>query len=114
MVAFSKVDHPKAAPRPVDSKSIALVDDDVEEAVTVIVSSAELAAAQVVSAALVAVTVQVPALEAAVSVVPLIVQVPAFTANVTAPLPLPPVLDSVVVPDVATLLGVDTATTVAC
>ena len=66
-----------------------------------------------VSAALVAVTVQVPT-AAAVRVVPLMVQLVLFEAYVTAPAPEPPVVLSVVVPPKATVDGVLTATSVAC
>ena len=65
-----------------------------------------------VSAALVAVTVQVPT-AAAVRVVPLMVQLVLFEAYVTAPAPEPPVVLSVVVPPKATVDGVLTATSVA-
>ena len=65
------------------------------------------------SAALVAVTVQVPT-AAAVRVVPLMVQLALFEAYVTAPVPEPPVVLSVVVPPKATVDGVLTATSVAC
>ena len=65
------------------------------------------------SAALVAVTVQVPT-AAAVRVVPLMVQLALFEAYVTAPVPDPPVVLSVVVPPKATVAGVLTATSVAC
>jgi hypothetical protein len=66
-----------------------------------------------VSAALVAVMVQVPA-PTAVSVAPLMVQLALFEAYVTAPVPEPPVVLSVVVPPKATVDGVLTATSVAC
>ncbi len=65
------------------------------------------------SAALVAVMVQVPT-AAAVRVVPLMVQLALFEAYVTAPVPEPPVVLSVVVPPKATVDGVLTATSVAC
>ena len=65
------------------------------------------------SAALVAVTVQVPT-AAAVRVVPLMVQLVLLDAYVTAPVPDPPVVLSVVVPPKATVDGVLTATSVAC
>jgi hypothetical protein len=58
--------------------------------------------------------VQEPAVDAAVSVVPLMLQVPVVTAKVTKPVPLPPVELSVDVPDVATEAGVATATSVFC
>ena len=61
---------------------------------------------------MVAVTVQVPT-AAAVSVVPTTVQLALFEAKVTAPVPVPPVLLSVVVPPNATVDGVLTATSVA-
>ena len=62
---------------------------------------------------MVAVTVQVPT-AAAVRVVPLMVQLALFEAYVTAPVPDPPVVLSVVVPPKATVDGVLTATSVAC
>ena len=61
---------------------------------------------------MVAVMVQVPA-PAAVSVVPTMVQLALFEAYVTAPVPDPPVVLSVVVPPKATVDGVLTATSVA-
>ena len=64
------------------------------------------------SAALVAVMVQVPT-AAAVRVVPLMVQLALFEAYVTAPVPEPPVVLSVVVPPKVTVDGVLTATSVA-
>ena len=57
---------------------------------------------------------QVTAVEGAVSVVPLIVHEPEATAYVTAPLPLPPVVESVVVPDVLKLVDAAAATRLAC
>ena len=62
---------------------------------------------------MVAVMVQVPA-PTAVSVAPLMVQLALFEAYVTAPVPDPPVVLSVVVPPKATVAGVLTATSVAC
>ena len=62
---------------------------------------------------MVAVMVQVPT-PAAVRVVPLMVQLALFEAYVTAPVPEPPVVLSVVVPPKATVDGVLTATSVAC
>ena len=62
---------------------------------------------------MVAVMVQVPT-AAAVRVVPLMVQLALFEAYVTAPVPEPPVVLSVVVPPKATVDGVLTATSVAC
>ena len=62
---------------------------------------------------MVAVMVQVPA-PTAVSVAPLMVQLALFDAYVTAPVPEPPVVLSVVVPPKATVAGVLTATSVAC
>jgi hypothetical protein len=69
----------------------------------------------VLSAALVAVTVQVPALAGAVNVVPEIVQPPLATAYITAPVPLPvlPVLN-VVVPFVLMVVAAALAVNVAC
>ncbi len=61
---------------------------------------------------MVAVMVQVPA-PAAVSVVPTMVQLALFEVYVTAPVPEPPVVLSVVVPPKATVDGVLTATSVA-
>ena len=61
---------------------------------------------------MVAVMVQVPP-PAAVSVAPLMVQLALFEAYVTAPVPDPPVVLSVVVPPKATVDGVLTATCVA-
>ena len=62
---------------------------------------------------MVAVMVQVPA-PTAVSVAPLMVQLALFEAYVTAPVPEPPVVLSVVVPPKVTVDGVLTATSVAC
>ena len=62
---------------------------------------------------MVAVMVQVPP-PAAVSVAPLMVQLALIEAYVTAPVPDPPVVLSVVVPPKATVDGVLTATSVAC
>jgi hypothetical protein len=63
---------------------------------------------------LVAVTVQAPAEDGAVSVVLLMVQLPDATANVTAPVPLPPEELNVVVSDVAKVLDAAAAVKVAC
>ena len=57
--------------------------------------------------------VQVPP-PTAVSVVPTMVQLALFEVYVTAPVPDPPVVLSVVVPPKATVDGVLTATSVAC
>ena len=61
---------------------------------------------------MVAVMVQVPT-AAAVRVVPLMVQLALFEAYVTAPVPEPPMVLSVVVPPKVTVDGVLTATSVA-
>ena len=66
-----------------------------------------------VSADLVAVTVQVPT-AAAVKIVPTIVQLALFEAKVSAPAPEPPVLLSVVVPPNTTVNGELAVTSVVC
>lgn len=66
------------------------------------------------SAALVAVTVQVPELAGAVNEVPAIEQLPLATAYVTAPVPLPPELLNVVVLLVLMVVAAGTAVNVAC
>jgi hypothetical protein len=64
---------------------------------TLIVMGVADAARYAVSAALLAVTLQVAALLGAVSVVPEMTQPPEATEKVTAPLPLPPVVLKVLV-----------------
>jgi hypothetical protein len=80
---------------------------------TVTVTAADVAIAYELSAALVAVTVHVPAEAGAVNVVPEIVHEPVATAYVTAPVPLPPELLNVVVPFILMVAAAGTAVNVA-
>lgn len=59
-------------------------------------------------------TVQVPPVAGAVSVVPLTVQVPVTTLKLTAPEPLPPVFPSVVVAEGAKVMLAAVAVRLAC
>jgi len=93
---------------------VANVNVGVGVVLTVILTAADVAASYIPFAALVAVTVQVPALAGAVKVVPETVQLPLATAYVTAPAPLPPELLNVVVPFVLMVVAAGIAVSVAC